>query len=65
MCEVYPEKRCVYVRAYERLKGAGREESLRDMPLITRDWSLDHTSSWLNFYLGRDHHQVPTPWAPR
>jgi len=66
-CEVHPEKLCFYVRAYERLKAVGREEWLREMPLQTRDWALDHTSSWLNFYLGRDHHaplSAPEAAAP-
>lgn len=61
-CEVHPEVPCIYVRAYERLKAVGREAWLKDMPLITRDWALDHQSSWLNFYLGRDHQHAPTPW---
>lgn len=61
-CEVHPEVECIYVRAYERLKAVGKEEWLRDMPLITRDWALDHSSSWLNYFLGRDHQHVKTPW---
>ena len=61
-CEVHPEIECIYVRAYDRLKAVGRETWLRDMPLITRDWALDHSSSWLNYFLGRDHQHVKTPW---
>jgi len=62
MCEVHPEKQCIYVRAYDRLKAVGKEEWLNEMPLVTRDWELDRTSSWLNFYMGREHHHMPTPW---
>ncbi|MFZ5774133.1 MAG: methylenetetrahydrofolate reductase C-terminal domain-containing protein [Thermodesulfobacteriota bacterium] len=55
-CEVYPgRKRCLYVRAYERLKAAGRAESFKHGFVPPRDWALNDTSSWLNFYRGRDH----------
>jgi methylenetetrahydrofolate reductase (NADPH) len=55
MCEVYPEeKKCIYVRAYKRLKAYGDEEQLREwVPPL--NWELHQSSSWLNFYLGRDH----------
>ncbi len=57
-CEVYPgRKRCFYVQVYERLKAVGREEELKNGFMPPRDWSLDKTSSWLNFYLGLDHHR--------
>ncbi len=56
-CEVYPEKRCFYVRVYERLKALGREEEMKRGFVPPRDWNLAGTSSWLNFYLGRDHHR--------
>ena len=55
-CEVYPrERQCVWVRAYDRLKAYGELEKLKSYIVSPRDWSLDHTSSWLNYYLGRDH----------
>ena len=54
-CEVYPKKRCLYVRVYERLKALGLEETLKEGFLPPRDWGLAGTSSWLNFYLKRDH----------
>jgi methylenetetrahydrofolate reductase (NADPH) len=54
-CEVYPgEKRCVYVLAYERLKPYGREEKFKSGFIPPRDWSLNNTSSWVNFYRGLD-----------
>ncbi|MGD0235043.1 MAG: methylenetetrahydrofolate reductase C-terminal domain-containing protein [Syntrophorhabdales bacterium] len=55
-CEVFPGKRkCIYVRAYERLRTCGEEESLRGEYIRPRDWALDQTSSWTNYFLGRDH----------
>jgi methylenetetrahydrofolate reductase (NADPH) len=54
-CEVYPgRKRCLYVRIYERLRGDPPEQMLNEF-VPPRDWSLDQTSSWLNYFLGRDH----------
>jgi methylenetetrahydrofolate reductase (NADPH) len=56
-CEVFPEKKkCIYVRAYNRLKPYGEEESLREGYTPPRNWALDQTSSWANYFLGRDHH---------
>jgi len=56
-CEVYPQKKkCIYVRAYNRLKSYGEEESLKDGYTPPRNWALDQTSSWVNYFLGRDHH---------
>lgn len=55
-CEVYPgRKRCLYVLLYERLKRYGREKEAASGYLPPRDWSLSNTSSWANFFLGRDH----------
>ena len=55
-CEVYPEERlCFWVRAYHR--GIEPEcnhiHGLESLP--PKDWSLNTTSSWLNFFSGRDH----------
>jgi methylenetetrahydrofolate reductase (NADPH) len=55
-CEVYPgEKKCIWVRAYGRLKGIRKEETIGDYIVPPVDWRLWQTSSWLNYYLGRDH----------
>jgi methylenetetrahydrofolate reductase (NADPH) len=55
-CEVYPnEKRCVWVQAYERLKAYNEENTMGAYSVPPCDWNLWQTSSWLNFYLGRDH----------
>jgi methylenetetrahydrofolate reductase (NADPH) len=55
-CEKYPGQReCIYVRAYERLKSDGAEESLGENQVPPVNYDLSQTSSWINFYLGRDH----------
>ena len=55
-CEVYPnERQCVWVRAYDRLKGHHEEDSIDEYIVPPNDWALRETSSWLNFYCGRDH----------
>jgi methylenetetrahydrofolate reductase (NADPH) len=55
-CEVFPGvRRCIFVRAYDRLKRYGEEDSLKVGYTRPRDWDLDQTSSWANYFLGRDH----------
>ncbi len=55
-CEVFPGKRrCIFVRAYDRLKAYGEEGSLGGDYIRPRNWALDQTSSWVNYFLGRDH----------
>jgi methylenetetrahydrofolate reductase (NADPH) len=63
MCEVWPDRRCVWVRIYERLKSHGAHLDIRDREPVARDWHLDRTSSWINFYLGRDHAHIKPPPA--
>jgi methylenetetrahydrofolate reductase (NADPH) len=55
-CEVYPDKRrCIYVKAYARLKNYGEEGCLDGEAVPPCNWDFYQTSSWINFYLGRDH----------
>ena len=55
-CEVHPDKkRCIYVRAYTRLKHFGNEDSLVEHQVPPADYDLWQTSSWLNYFMGRDH----------
>ena len=55
-CEVYPGKRrCIYVKAYERLKIYGEEESLKETFVPPCNWQLNQSSSWANYFLGKDH----------
>ncbi len=56
-CEVYPGRRhCLYVMVYERLKGAGLLRTMQEGFVPPRDWVLNETSSWINFFMHRDHH---------
>jgi len=55
-CEVYEnKKKCIYVRAYDRLKSHGAEDVLGDYQVPPIDFDLRWTASWLNFFMGRDH----------
>ncbi|MDG4475087.1 methylenetetrahydrofolate reductase C-terminal domain-containing protein [Thiovibrio frasassiensis] len=55
-CEVYPGKKpCLYVRIYERLAAHGLPESMGQGFVPPRNWALNNTSSWLNFFRGLDH----------
>ena len=54
-CEVHTDKKCVWVRAYERLKKHKEEGEIGDYTVPPCNWELMGTPSWLNFYLGRDH----------
>ena len=55
-CEVYPgRKRCLYVRIYERLLESGTVERLKTGLVPPRNWALNNSSSWVNFYQGIDH----------
>lgn len=55
-CEVYPgRKECFYIEVYQRLKKSGLEKAMQGGILPPRDWSLNETSSWVNFFLNRDH----------
>jgi methylenetetrahydrofolate reductase (NADPH) len=55
-CEVYPEERkCIWVRAYYRLGSHGFLDHIRQGIVPPCDWALWETSSWLNYFNGRDH----------
>jgi methylenetetrahydrofolate reductase (NADPH) len=64
-CEVRKDKLCVWVRVYERLKAHKKQDQLNQICLGPRNWALDQTSSWLNFYLNRDYHSTQKPYCPR
>jgi methylenetetrahydrofolate reductase (NADPH) len=64
-CEVFPgRRRCIYVRAYDRLKPYGEERSLSEEYIRPRNWALDQTSSWANYFLGRDHREQTCDRSP-
>ena len=52
-CEVIPDQPCVWVSVYERARDAGRVDGLRTF-VPAPDRQLQGTSSWINYYLGRD-----------
>jgi methylenetetrahydrofolate reductase (NADPH) len=54
-CEVYPDRPCVWVRAYKRLASANATPRMAGEFVPPRLWELNKTSSWINFHLGRDH----------
>ncbi len=55
-CEVYPEeKMCIWVRAYVRLKAQHKENEIGEFIVPPCNWDLWQTSSWINYFLGRDH----------
>ncbi len=57
-CEVYPnEKKCVYVRAYDKFKSNNKQGKLNEY-IPPCNWNLYRTSSWLNYYGGRDYSKV-------
>ncbi len=60
ICEVAP-KRCVWVRAYERLKPYGEELAMLERPPAIVDNRLRRTSAWANTFLERDHFAKGAP----
>jgi methylenetetrahydrofolate reductase (NADPH) len=62
---VYPEEKlCIWVRAYLRLKAQHRENEIGETIVPPCDWDLWQTSSWVNYFLGRDHSSKRRGIAP-
>jgi methylenetetrahydrofolate reductase (NADPH) len=53
MCEVLPDRPCIWVNVYERAKAANRVEDL-NIYIPPRNRALQGTSSYLNYLLKRD-----------
>ena len=51
MCEVYPDKKCVWVRIYKRSKQ--RKENIPIL-ISSPDSNLHHSSSYINYFNGKD-----------
>lgn len=50
-CEVHPERRCFWVRVYERLDQQTTLQHLAALPhLPPKDWALEHSSFWISFF---------------
>ena len=62
-CEVYPERQCVWVRAYRRLLASKESQKMVAGCVPPRMWELNNTPSWLNFHLKRDHQSVSSGLA--
>jgi len=52
MCEVYPERKCVWFRIYKRSKLLHRLSPLYQLKKI-HNWNLEKTSAWLNVFKKR------------
>jgi len=57
-CEVYPDRDCIWVRAYSRLAHIGKSDLMVRGCVPPRMWELNQSSSWFNFHLQRDHQYV-------
>ena len=58
-CEVFPDKKlCFWVRVYRQLKGASQHVTFSAPPIPARVTQLYKTSSWINFFLGKDHRKM-------
>ena len=58
-CEVFPEKkRCFWVRVYHHMKGVRQHVTFVAPPIAARDTSLKRSSSWINFFVGKDHRKM-------
>lgn len=55
MCEADDTKRCVWTLVYERLSSINNLDYLHKEYVPPVDCSLSKTSSWANFFLGKDH----------
>lgn len=55
MCEADNLKPCVWTLVYKRLASVGGLDSLRAGLVPPADGKLSKTSSWANYYLGKDH----------
>jgi hypothetical protein len=64
-CEVYPGERCVWLIAHERATGEGRAADLTRLQR-PMDHRLTGSSSWVNYWLGRDDDlwTAPEPTSP-
>jgi methylenetetrahydrofolate reductase (NADPH) len=57
LCEVDVDgtRKCVWVMAYDRLSSMGKLDYIRTEYVPPVDNALSDTSSWANFFMGRDH----------
>jgi methylenetetrahydrofolate reductase (NADPH) len=54
-CEIYPgRRRCLYVKSYQRLAAWKKADQFKFGFIPPRNWKLTKTSSWINFFSGKD-----------
>lgn len=53
-CEIF-DYECIWARAYDRAKFEGKTEQLLAHAPVIQNQALRGTSSWANFWLGKDH----------
>jgi hypothetical protein len=62
-CEVYPEMDCVWTRAYVQSQRLIWPHEIHDLrPPV--DWSMQGSSSWINYLTGRDQVKSGCPSGP-
>ncbi|MDH3348043.1 MAG: methylenetetrahydrofolate reductase C-terminal domain-containing protein [Desulfobulbaceae bacterium] len=55
-CEVYPDRYCFWVKVYRRLGDNVEIEQLGNEPILPpKDWSLENSSSWINYFCDQGH----------
>lgn len=60
-CEVF-DFECIWARAYDRMQYEGKAANLLDHAPVIQNQGLRGTSSWANYWLGKDHSsKKPTP----
>lgn len=59
MCEVYPDRPCLWVRAYHRWAAVRQPDRVTGNFVPPRNWALYQSCSWINFHLQKDHQGAP------
>jgi len=55
-CEVFTDRPCFWVRVRHRLPPETSIEELAARPVLPpKNWALENSSSWINYFQGRDH----------
>lgn len=55
-CEVHPDRQCFWVKVYRRLETDTGIKELGEAPILPpKDWALENSSSWINYFSGRGH----------
>ena len=58
------DRNCFWTKVINRLDRDGELEKMKDREPIYRNAALEDTSSWINFYLGRDHAKTGSEKKP-